>query len=603
MLWQYSYDVIPLVISALVSIGVAIYVLRLKSEPWSLSYSLVMMIAGIWSAGYAFEVFSVEIKYKIIATYIQYIGVVGVPAMWLIFISQYLGRDKWVRPLNVILLWVLPLITLLLAWTSAYNKLVLHNFRIVLINSFAVLLVDHGPVFWLYVVYSYLILIIMTVIMVMAFLRSYQTYRDQMWVLIVAVVVPWIGNALYNFGLSPNFDLTSMGFTLGGLLIVWSILRYRFLNLVPVARETVVEKMADGMIVLNLQSRIVDLNPAAQKILGCAVNDAIGAEIEKYLPDHPEIVRLLAGELEAHSEMIITDDELLFFDLHISTLKGKRGEKSGRLIILTDITERKQAEAEREKMLKEIQKANESLKKMDRTKDEFLSIVTHDLKTPLTVIIGYTGVILSGMGGGEITPQQRGMLESIKRQANSQQEMIDTILDYTRMEFGRIFVNPEKFSLKEMAGDLAEAEKMEAAKKQISITVNLPAEDVEVKADKRMMGRVINNLIGNALKYTDNGGTINVSLERHDNLVKLVFADTGIGIALEHLDKIFQKFFIVDTAGARERRSLGLGLTIVKSFIEAHNGRIWAESEGLGRGSRFNVEFPLEYQEKDKPKQ
>ena len=602
MLWQFSYDQIALIVSALVSFTVGVSVLRLKSESWSLSFSLMMIICSVWSAGYAFELVSAGLKYKIIATYIQYLGVVSVPVLWLIFISQYTGRDKWLNPFNTALLWTLPAITLLLAWTSAYNKLVLFNFRVVMVDSFAVLLVDHGPLFWLYVFYSYIILLTMTIIMLQAFFRSYQTYRDQIWVLIVAALAPWIGNALYNFGISPNFDLTSMGFSLGGLLIVWSIFRYGFLDLVPVARETVVEKMADGMIVLNLQSRIVDLNPAAEIILGCPVNKAIGAKIEKILPDQPEIIRLLAGEAEAHSEIVFTEEELLFYDLHISILRGKRGEKRGSLVLLADITERKKAEAEREKLIKEIRIANESLKKMDRTKDEFLSIVTHDLKTPLTVIIGYTGVMLAGMGGGTISPQQRGMLETIKRQANSQQEMIDTILDYTRMEFGRIFVNPEKFSLKEMANDLAEAEKMEAAKKQISITVNFPAEDVEVKADKRMMGRVINNLIGNALKYTDSGGTLNVSLERHDNLVKLVFADTGIGIAPEHLDKIFQKFFIVDTAGARERRSLGLGLSIVKSFIEAHNGRIWAESEGLGRGSRFNVEFPLEYQEKDKPK-
>jgi len=341
---------------------------------------------------------------------------------------------------------------------------------------------------------------------------------------------------------------------------------------------------------------VVDLNPAAQRITGHSEKQALGSLVSLVLPDHPELIKRLYGSTETRAEITFGGDVPLYYDLHISPLRGKKGEQTGRLIIFSDVTERRNAEEEKEQMLKDIQLANQQLRKIDQSKDEFLSIVTHDLKTPLTVILGYVGVMISGMSGA-VSPQQKGMLETVKNQANAQQDMIDTILDYTRMEFGRIMVNPEEFSLSALVGELAEAEKLEAGRKQIKINVELPPQELLVKADKRMMSRVVNNLISNAIKYTPESGTINVALQDGDGTIRLSVADSGIGIASENLPRIFEKFFVVDAAGAGGRRSLGLGLSIVKSFAEAHRGRIWVESEGLGRGSKFLVEMPVEYKE------
>jgi len=595
--FQYSYDLIPLFLAALISFIVAVVVLRKRSTSWGLTYALLMATVGSWCLGYAMELMSTGLAAKIFWTDVQYIGVVAVPLLWMVFVCQYTNRDHWLSSNILLLMSILPVVTLILAWSNNISGLVLNNLQLAIRGEYVVLTLKHGIFFWIYVVYSYSLLLASIFILLQTMLRSYQLYRDQIWFLLIAALAPWVGNALYNFGFSPNLDLTPLGFTLTGLVVVWNILRYQFLDLVPMARETVVERMSDGMIVLDLQKRVVDLNPAAQRITGRAQKLAIGETISDLFPEYPDIDNQIEATSEFHKEINFAGQQNAYYDLHVSELCGRNGEVSGHLIVVGDITQRKRAEKEREEMLNEIRAANEQLKKIDRTKDEFLSIVTHDLKTPLTVILGYAGVLLSGMGG-VITDHQRGMIETMKRQAISQQEMIDTILDYTRMEFGRIVVNPEKIPLNEMVKEMVEAIQLEADKKKIKIKLNAPAEEITLYADKRMMGRIINNLIGNAIKYTPEGGDIQVSFVRENDIVRFTFADTGIGIEKEHLGKIFEKFFIVDAAGARERRSLGLGLSIVKSFIEAHAGKIWAESEGLGQGSRFIVEMPLEYVEK-----
>jgi len=257
-----------------------------------------------------------------------------------------------------------------------------------------------------------------------------------------------------------------------------------------------------------------------------------------------------------------------------------------------EVEERKRAEEKIASLFKVTQAANEKLSKMDKTKDEFLSIVTHDLKTPLTSLSGYADLILSGIAG-EITKEQRSYIEIIKKQSSSLEEMIDTILDYTRLEFGTIKVNKDNYNMNSQIMEAVEAIKPLADKSKISIEINLIPENLNINADRGMIKRVITNFIGNSLKYTKEGGKIGVSLTKIDDEAKVSVMDNGKGISKENLSKVFEKFYMVDNATAREKRSMGLGLYIASKFIEAHNGKIWSESEGEGKGSTFNFTIPM----------
>jgi signal transduction histidine kinase len=238
----------------------------------------------------------------------------------------------------------------------------------------------------------------------------------------------------------------------------------------------------------------------------------------------------------------------------------------------------------------QLKQVNEELKKRSQVKDEFISILTHDLKSPLTVVKGYSAMMLAG-GGGEFNPQQKEIMEIIWKQASAQQGLIDSIMDYTRTQYGYT-LNRERISFSALVSEMVEAEKIEADKKKIDLRLDLPVEEIYINADKGMMERVIGNLIGNAIKYTLAEGKISIVLKREEGRLRLSVADTGVGIKPEDINKVFDKFFSIG-AVTQEKKGTGLGLFIAKNFIEAHGGRIWAESEGLGKGSTFTVVLPV----------
>jgi PAS domain S-box-containing protein len=360
-----------------------------------------------------------------------------------------------------------------------------------------------------------------------------------------------------------------------------------------VARETVIEKMGDGVIVVDIKERLVDFNPMSEQIFGRKASEAIGLPLQQILADNYTNLPKLAEKEEGRLEITInTAKDSRNYDVHYSSLYNNRGDKTGYLLLVTDITERKRAEQEREKLIKALGEANDELKKMDKTKSEFLSVVTHDLKSPLNNVLGYTDSLMEGKVG-ELNPKLKEPLEIIKRQAINQGKMIDSLQDFTRLEFGDIKINPELFSLRTMVKELVEGVRPEAEKKQQGVEAMLPAEDVMINADKTMVERIIENLVSNSIKYTNEGGRIIVTLKSDGKIGRITIADNGIGIAQEHLGKIFEKFYMVDPVLAREKRSLGLGLNIVKNFVDMHHGKIWVESEGKGKGSQFIVELPL----------
>jgi signal transduction histidine kinase len=240
----------------------------------------------------------------------------------------------------------------------------------------------------------------------------------------------------------------------------------------------------------------------------------------------------------------------------------------------------------------QLDTALKKLERIDKAKDEFLSIVTHDLKSPLTSILGYSEILLGGREGA-LSDEQAREIGIIEKQGQELSTMIDTILDYTRAEFGKIVVNKEELPLVAAAKRLLEQVKMEADKKNLSLKAELPAEEIKIMADKIMIDRVITNLLANAIKYTPDNGEIVLAVSRQAGAIQVSVKDTGRGVEKDKLPKLFEKFYLIDTKGARAARSLGLGLYISKVFVEAHGGKMQAESAGPGQGATFTFTLPI----------
>jgi len=244
-------------------------------------------------------------------------------------------------------------------------------------------------------------------------------------------------------------------------------------------------------------------------------------------------------------------------------------------------------------MMKDLKDDMEKLKVIDRMKTEFLSMVSHELRTPLTPIKGYL-YLLTSEKIGTLTDQQKKALEIISRQSEHLQTLIDSILDLSRIERGQpLPLKKEPMSIKAAIEEVAEAMKIQAQAKQLNLILEIQENLPTIMGDSIKIKRALTNLLGNAFKFTPEGGEVKVRAFAEDSSLRVEVIDNGIGLAPENLTKIFEKFYQVDSSITRAAGGMGMGLPIAKEIVELHGGKIWAESEGLGKGSKFIFTLPI----------
>ncbi|MGI0102437.1 MAG: sensor histidine kinase [Nitrosotalea sp.] len=233
----------------------------------------------------------------------------------------------------------------------------------------------------------------------------------------------------------------------------------------------------------------------------------------------------------------------------------------------------------------------EALKNVELAKDEFLAMVTHELKTPLVPIQGYVDLTLAG-NFGPLTPTQHERLEIVKSSTESMQKLISDLLDVQKIELGQLKLEKSVHDLAEIVSNTISDIKPLTNKNKIGITTSLMV-DATCTCDNTRISQVVANLVLNAISFCPKeGGTITITLDKKEKFYYMVVKDNGMGIQKDNLDKIFVRFYQVDTSNTREHKGTGLGLSICKGIVEGHGGKIWAESEGMGKGTEIHMLLP-----------
>ena len=352
--------------------------------------------------------------------------------------------------------------------------------------------------------------------------------------------------------------------------------------------ESVLNATNDGIALLNREGRIALVNRRFCEMFGTRSEDVLQQTLAEAYPHLME--RLAQPErLMRHTAALTAEDlqdpvgvaeEIIelrkpkhrFLQIYTAPVQGENGGAViGRIIALRDVTR------ERE---------------LDQMKTDFISVVSHELRTPLTSIKGYTDLLLSG-SVGETSELQREFLGIIQDSTTRLSNLINDILDISRIESGRIEIKHEPIDYRQIVNDTLRLMRTAADEKQILMDANLPEAMPPVRGDADKVTQVLTNLVSNAIKYTPFGGRIQISLEVvGDASVTTCVADTGIGVSAADQKKLFQKFFRADNSSTREAGGTGLGLVIAKTIVELLGGAIWLESE-VGRGSRFHFTLPL----------
>jgi signal transduction histidine kinase len=238
----------------------------------------------------------------------------------------------------------------------------------------------------------------------------------------------------------------------------------------------------------------------------------------------------------------------------------------------------------------ELARVNEALREADRRKDEFLSTLGHELRNPLAPILNALEIIRLCGDNAEAVAQQR---ERLERQVKQMVRLVDDLLDVSRVTTGKLRLNAEPTTLQEVCEAAIDISRPLVERAGLKLTVDLPQEPVPLEGDRVRLTQVFSNLLNNSAKFTEAGGRVSLTAQVAGDRAVVTVRDTGVGIAPEVLPRIFELFTQVDRSLNRSQGGLGVGLALVRRFVELHSGTVTARSEGLGRGAEFTVELPL----------
>jgi PAS domain S-box-containing protein len=346
MYWNFTPFVIPLIVTSMVSVAIAVMAWLHQDTPGSKPFTLLMIAVATWSLEYAFELGLVGLADKTLWAKIQYFSIIAVPPAWLAFVLQYTGRSHWLNWKQITVLFIVPLLVTALVWTDSLHHLFFAKLEIISVPNATVLKRSFGPFFWFHTAYSYILMFLGFIYILQAFFDSPRIYHRQIGALIIAALIPWIGNILYVTG-AISFallDLTPFFLTITGAIVAWSVFSGRFMNLVPIAYRTAIKSMKDCLIILDDGNRILDVNPAAERIFGMKADALLGQNAEAAFQKLPGLMVSLKMKKDTDLQVVIPEaGHPQDYELRISPI-FLQNRLNGRLLILNNITERKRNE-------------------------------------------------------------------------------------------------------------------------------------------------------------------------------------------------------------------------------------------------------------------
>ena len=364
-------------------------------------------------------------------------------------------------------------------------------------------------------------------------------------------------------------------------------------------RGRALSQVSDAVFTVDKDARVTWMNATAEQQYGITSERALGRLIHeiyenRWLQSGDEAAAQQSlrerGHWRGESMHALHGGTLLHVETGFSVLRDETGHEVGLLVVVQDITTRKQIELEREELLVKERNAREAAEVAMRAKDEFLATVSHELRTPLSAILGWAAML---QRGSVDDAGRAGALETIVRNARAQAQLIEDLLDAARIMSGKLKPDLEPVELTAVVSLAVDSIRHAALAKQIDLRLAVVPAPYQVMGDAIRLQQVVGNLLSNAIKFTPRGGSVEITLTSDDRGARLTIEDTGDGIDPKFLPHVFDRFRQADGTSTRRHGGLGLGLSIVRHLVEMHGGIVQAYSAGEGQGARFTVHLPL----------
>jgi signal transduction histidine kinase/CheY-like chemotaxis protein len=589
--WQITPFTLPLLLIGLLGAWLAFVAWRRRAVPGAPLFALLMAAIAGWSLVNALEKSLVTYELRRAVSTFVYLFIVTVPVAWLTFAVRFSRQDRWLPRWAVPLLFVEPVLVLLLVFTDHWHGLFRASTEMTTRGPYAVMVIRHGPLFWVHAVYTYLVFALGAGFLVVGLTRRPDWTADRLAILLAGMLVPLVGNVAYLGGLQPEWltDLTPIYFAVSGLAAAWMLFHVRIFDVLPIARDRVLDCLSDAILVLDTRWCFLDANRAARAL--SPELPAPGRPLADVFPDIAQLPALRAGNEEAHAEItVLRSGKETSWDVHVQPILDEE-VKIGVVIRLTDVTERKRAEAE--------QRASDEQQRHTQKRESLGAMaggMAHDFNNLLTVIIGNAELARGQVGPA--SPAAPFLRDAVKA-ADWAASLTRQMLTYA----GKARFASERVSLTTLIGGIGDLLRSAVAS-QANIEFDLVGDLPRVLGDPALLRQLVMNLVTNASEALGGQpGSICVRTRLADvkaeDLATAAFnagltpgrhmllevADTGSGMEAATLARIFEPFFTTKAMGR------GLGLPVVLGVVRAHGGAIFVHSE-VGAGTQVRVVLP-----------
>lgn len=561
----------------LLSTGLLIYTWQFRYVP--AARAMIAMLAGdaFWLLTALFRWIAFPYG-NVFLERLGYLGIVSVPVAWFAFAVALSGRDHWLSRLRIGLLLIIPTFIFVLAM----NGSLFAQAQDLRAGGGPPILANFSPWVILSLVYSYTLILTGSAILVCSTWRSSRPVHIQTIWVVLAALIPLAANVAYMSGIVRNMeDITPVTVAFSVLLFTWSLLRYHIFNLVPVAREAVVDQVSDGVIVVNKQGQVADLNRAAENILSAHLAQTAGKSLPDLLPELRDA--LDTAGLQVREVSLAAGKKSRVFEVTSAPLFSQLGVLAGHLLVLHDITDRKQVEDG-------LQEALAREREMNEMKNRFYHYVTHALRTPLGVIQS-SSELIENYGAGWSDEKRRLHFSRIYQAIDRLTQLIDQAMDTSGGGQRQWEVlNPEWFDPADFSQKLI-AELQHADQNRHAVQFEKSGSDLQACQDPLLLRSVLENLLSNALKFSPPNNPVLFHI--HVSPEELVFTvrDHGCGIPAEELAKIGEPFFRGSNVAAVPGN--GLGLVIAFRSVKRLGGTLTMDSRE-NEGTTATVRVPLE---------
>lgn len=557
MHFQYVPYIWPLIGSAVITTALGVYALRHRNIRGALPFGICMLLTALWAAGYALEVAGADAQTVLIWLKVQSACYSLNPVIWLIMVFYFIERDRWINRRNILLLLVLPVLTVVVAWMNELHGWMWQSIRPDLSGAYPSFAKTFGTWFWVIAAYSYALNIISELLLAVSLRRKSALYREQAFALFVGLALLFAANALYIFRISPfdQFDPTLTAAGVSGIIIAWGIFRYRLFDIVPVARENIMENMADGLIVLDAQNRIADMNQTAKSIFGNPSMKAIGQKAKSLLEKRPAG----AGFYETNLPKELTIDregETKTYEISYLPLTDRQKKQNGLSVIFHDVTEKR----------KLIEQQKELALSLERER------LVRDLHDNLGQVFSFINVqaqaIQYELENAGVSVAAKKLDRLIEAAQSAHQEIRTYIQSIKNTADKKDFIS-------ELKNELEQFKEQTGVMVRFDIPDNLQTGALASDAVQNILN-IIKEALNNIRKHAQ-AKEVSVEIKTDSKQLLITISDNGKGF---------------DISNVEAKPMHGLGLDIMKERAKETGGKLEIETSP-GQGTSIKLSVPL----------